>query len=63
MRAELLTQALPGYVLAMKRGTATVLDVLFMTFQNYLSSEPSARIDALATNEAPLKPARTFMFR
>ena len=61
MRAELLTQVLPGKVtsLAMQKGTTTV-DLLFMTFQTYLPSEPSARVDGLATIEAPLKPARTF---
>ena len=31
-----------------------------MTFQTYLPSEPSARVDGLATIEAPLKAARTF---
>ena len=62
MRAELLTQVLPGKVtsLATQKGTTTVLDLLFMTFQTSLPSEPSARVDGLATIEAPLKPARTF---
>ena len=44
----------------MQKGTLTVLDLLFITLQTYLPSEPSARVDGLSLTEAPLKAARNF---
>ena len=43
-----------------RREANTVADLLYLTFQTYLPSEPSARVEGLATIEAPVKPARTF---
>ena len=62
VRAELLNAVLPDRVVsaAMQKGTLTVLDLLFLTFQTYLPSEPSARVDGLALVESPLKAARSF---
>ena len=34
--------------------------LFFMILQTHLPSEPSARVDGLATKNAPLRPARTF---
>ena len=36
-------------------------DLLYLTFQVFLPSEPSARVEGLATIEAPVKNARTFV--
>ena len=62
VRAELLNSVLPDRVVttAMQKGTLTVLDLLFITLQTYLLSEPSARVDGLSLIEAPLKAARNF---
>ena len=62
MRAELLNGALPERVVttAMQKGTSTILDLLFIAFQTYLPSEPSARVDALTTIETPLRAAKNF---
>ena len=62
MRAEMLNSVLPDRVtsIAMQKGTTTVLDLLFITFQTFLPSEPSARVDGLATIEAPLRAAKNF---
>ena len=35
-------------------------DILFLTLQTYLLSEPSARVDGLSAIEAPVRPERTF---
>ena len=49
MRAELLNNVLPERVqtTSMQKGATTVLDLLFITFQTYLPSEPSARSGGL----------------
>ena len=62
MRTELLNGALPDRVVttAMQKGTSTILDLSFITFQTYLPSEPSARVDGLTTIETPLRAARNF---
>ena len=58
MRAELLKDRV--VTTAMQRGASTILDLLFITFQTYLPSEPSARVDGLTTIEAPLRTAKNF---
>ena len=62
MRAELLNNVLPERVqtTSMQRGATTVLDLLFITFQTYLPSEPSARVEGLTTVEAPLRASKNF---
>ena len=62
MRAELLNHSLPDKVssLAVQKSASTVADILFLTLQTYLPSEPSARVDGLSAIEAPVRPARTF---
>ena len=62
MRAELLNNVLPERVqtASMENGATTVLDLLFITFQTYLPSEPSARVEGLTTVEAPLKASKNF---
>ena len=62
MRAELLNNVLPERVqtTSMQKGATTVLDLLFITFQTYLPSEPSARVEGLNTVEAPLRAAKNF---
>ena len=62
MRAELLNNVLPERVqtTSMQKGATTVLDLLFITFQTYLPSEPSARLEGLTTVEAPLRAAKNF---
>ena len=35
-------------------------ELLFLTFQTFLPSEPSARVDGLNTVESPLKAAKNF---
>ena len=45
---------------AMQKGTTTILDLLCLTFQTHLPSEPSARVDGLTAIEAPLRAARHF---
>ena len=62
MRAELINSVLPEKVtsMAMQNGALKVHEVLFLTFQAFLPSEPSARVDGLNTVEAPLKAARNF---
>ena len=37
-----------------------VHELLFLTFQTFLPSEPSARVDGLNAVETPLKAARNF---
>ena len=44
----------------MQQGANTVADLLYLTFQAFLPSEPSAWVEGLATIEAPVKPVRTF---
>ena len=62
VRAELFNSVLPDKItsIAMQKGTLTVLDLLFLTFQTFLPSEPSARVDGLNAIETPLQPARNF---
>ena len=62
MRAELINSALPEKVTstAMQKGALKVPDLLFLTFQAFLPSEPSARVDGLNTIETPLKAPRNF---
>ena len=62
MRAELLNNVLPEKVqmTSMQKGATTVLDLLFITFQTYLPSEPSARVEGLTTVEAPLRASKNF---
>ena len=62
MRSDLCNHCLPEKIqsLAIQKGANTVADLLYLTFQAYLPSEPSARVEGLATIEAPVKPARTF---
>ena len=62
MRSDLCNHCLPEKIqsLAIQKGANTVADLLYLTFQTYLPSEPSARVEGLATIEAPAKPARTF---
>ena len=45
MRPELLNNVLPEKVqtTSMQKGATTVLDLLFITFQTYLPSEPRAK--------------------
>ena len=43
-----------------KRAQTLSLTSLYLTFQACLHSEPSARVEGLATIEAPVKPARAF---
>ena len=61
-RAELLNSVLPDKVTstAMQKGAVTVLDLLFLTFQTFLPSEPSARVDGLNAVETPLRAAKNF---
>ena len=49
MRAELVNGVLRDRVtsIPMLKGATTILDLLFLTFQTYLPSEPSARVDGL----------------
>ena len=62
MRADLINQCLPDRVqsLAIQKSATTVADLLYITFQTFLPSEPSARVDGLADIEAPVRPSRTF---
>ena len=62
VRAELLNSVLPDKVtsMAMQKGALTVLDLLFLTFQTFLPSEPSARVDGLNAVETPLRAAKNF---
>ena len=62
MRAELINSVLPERVASIvtQEGTLTVPDLLFITFQTFLPSEPGAQVDGLNTVETPLKAARTF---
>ena len=46
--------------LAIQKNAATVTDLLYLTFQTYLPSEPAARVDGLTSIENVPKPARTF---
>ena len=58
-RAELINSVLPEKVTstAMQKGALKVSDVLFLTSQAFLPSEPSDRVDGLNTVETPLKAA------
>ena len=62
MRADLINQCLPVSVpervqsLAIQKSATTVADLLYITFQTFLPSEPSARVDGLADIEAPVRP-------
>ena len=49
MRADLVNTCLPDRVqsLAIEKQATTVADLLFLTFQTYLPSKPSARVDGL----------------
>ena len=62
MRAELINSVLPEKVtsMAMQKGALKVHELLFLTFQAFLPSEPSALVDGLNTVETPLKAARNF---
>ena len=62
MRAELINSVLPEKFtsMAMQKGALTVHELHFLTFQAFLPSEPSARVDGLNTVETPLKAARNF---
>ena len=62
MRAELLNNVLPERVqtISMQKGATIVLDLLFITFQTHLPSEPSARVEGLTTVEAPLRASKNF---
>ena len=62
MRAELNNSVLPEKVtsMAMQKGALKVHELLFLTFQTFLPSEPSARVDGLNTVESPLKAAKIF---
>ena len=62
MRAELINSVLPEKVtsMAMQKGALKVHELLFLTFQAFLPSEPSARVDGLNTVKTPLKAARNF---
>ena len=62
MRAELINSVLPEKVasMAMQKGALKVHELLFLTFQAFLPSEPSPRVDGLNTVETPLKAARNF---
>ena len=59
---ELLNSVLPDKVtsMAMQKGALTVLDLLFLTFQTFLPSEPSARVDGLNAVETLLRAAKNF---
>ena len=46
--------------MAMQKGALKVPELLFLTFQTFLPSEPSARVDGLNTAESPLKAAKNF---
>ena len=62
MRAELINSVLPEKVtsMAMQKGALKVHELLLPTFQAFLPSEPTARVDGLNTLETPLKAARNF---
>ena len=62
MRSDLCNHCLPEKIqaLAVQKGAHTFSDLLHVTFQSYLPSEPIARVEGLATIEAPVKPSRTF---
>ena len=62
MRAELINSVLPEKVtsMAMQKGALKVPELLFLAFQTFLPSEPSARVDGLNTVESPLKAAKNF---
>ena len=59
MQAELLNSVLPDRVTTAAM-QLTVLDLLFITLQTYLPSEPNARVDGLSLIEAPLRSAKNF---
>ena len=63
MRSDLCNHCVPEKIqsLAVQKGAHTVSDLLYLTFPiAYLPSEPIARVEGLATIEAPVKPSRTF---
>ena len=62
MRAELLNHYVPDKVssLVVQKSASTVADILFLTLQTYLPSEPSARVDGLSAIEAPVRLVQTF---
>ena len=62
MRSDLCNHCLPEKIqsLAIQKGANAVADLLYLTFQTFLPSEPSARVEGLATIEAPVKLVRTF---
>ena len=62
MRSDLCNHCLPEKIqsLAGQKGAHIVSDLLYLTFQSYLPSEPIARVEGLASIEAPVKPSRTF---
>eukprot|EP00971_Amphidinium_carterae_P065943 1306666-Amphidinium_carterae.5 len=64
IKAELLsTKVSPNvfvnHVLAKR--ASTIEEILTPLLQRYLPSEPTARVDALASAETPLRPAKTYM--
>ena len=61
-RSNLCNHCLPEKIqsLAVQKGAHTVSDLLYLTFQSYLPSEPIAPVEGLATIEAPVKPSKTF---
>ena len=62
MRAELINSVVPEKVtsITMQKGALKVHELLFLTFQAFLPSEPCARVDGLNTVETPLKAVRNF---
>ena len=62
MRPEVINSVLPEKVTSMatQKGALKVYELVFLTFQAFLPSEPSARVDGLNTVETPLKAARNF---
>eukprot|EP00971_Amphidinium_carterae_P292081 5798433-Amphidinium_carterae.1 len=55
---KILPEAFVNFVVAER--ASTVEDRLTLLLQRYLPSEPTARVDSLASIETPLKPAKTF---
>ena len=62
MSAELCNSRLPEKLqsLATQKNAATISDLLYLPFQMYLPSERAARVDGLASIEAPVKLSRNF---
>ena len=62
MRSALCNHCLPHKIqsLTIQKGARLTQSQLCLTFQSFLPSEPIARVEGLATIEAPVKPSRTF---